>query len=264
MQPYLHLTAGSFGLVTGAEMEMHLYDGLGHRGLCVPLPSTGSRAVYCHPLGLPTREERLRRLGWQQEKGNLRTGYLRLSLDSRLEGGWVKQAELCEAPAESPAGLRLEDGADDLCIAMPWRSAGINVLRSTWNSILVGTQDGFLHAFDGRGKLQRTFQVGEAAVTEILLDDGGLRAACCAGEITFFERGQISGSTVLPEYFVDLAGSGEFVLAWRWKSVWLLDQTGTVRWAAEVRRPIHSCWGNGGGFCLLAGQLLSLRRTHAV
>jgi hypothetical protein len=129
---------------------------------------------------------------------------------------------------------------------------------------LVGSKDGFLHAFDGRGKLQRTFQVGEAAVTEILLHEVGLRAACCAGEITFFERGQISGSAVLPEHFVDLACSGEFVLAWRWKSVWLLDRSGTVRWAAEVRRPIHSCWGNGGGFCLLAGQLLSLRRTLAV
>ena len=46
---------------------------------------------------------------------------------------------------------------------------GMNILRVSWNTILIGTQDGFVHVFDREGTLQRTFQVGKAAVSDLLV-----------------------------------------------------------------------------------------------
>jgi adenine-specific DNA-methyltransferase len=43
--------------------------------------------------------------------------------------------------------------------------------------------------------------------------DSGLKAASCAGRVTLFDDRQISGSTVLPEHFVELDGCGDFVVA---------------------------------------------------
>jgi hypothetical protein len=88
-----------------------------------------------------------------------------------------------------------------------------------------------------------------------------LKAAYSGGRLTLFNGRQITGSVVLPELFAELAFCGEWVLAWRWKSAWLVGRSGQVIWAGETEKPISSAWGDVDGFCLLAGQLLSVRHS---
>ena len=100
--------------------------------------------------------------------------------------------------------------------------------------------------------------MGETAVSDLLVVAGRLKAAYCAGRLTLFERGMVSTAVELPEYFAELTDCGSGVLAWRSKSVWLIDGSGRVEVAAEADRPIRGVWGYPTGFYILAGELAAL------
>jgi hypothetical protein len=92
--------------------------------------------------------------------------------------------------------------------------------------------------------LRRTFQVGEAAVSDLLVSSGGPKAANCGGPLTLFDRGSVSGTIEMPEPFADLTSCNDSVLAWRSNSLWLVEPTGNVRLAVETDRPIRGVWGH--------------------
>jgi len=80
-------------LVIGAEGEFHRCTSAGERLSSNPLPSAKRKECRIEIGDMPTREERLSRLsfaGTVSEKG-VRTGYLRLALDTLLNAGWMKQ-----------------------------------------------------------------------------------------------------------------------------------------------------------------------------
>jgi hypothetical protein len=136
---------------------------------------------------------------------------------------------------------------------------GISVLRSAVDAVIAGTQDGFVHVFDREGSLRRTFQVGDAAVSDILVIDGEPKAAYCGGRLALFKGGGVSGTVELPEAFADLTACGDYVLAWRSNSLWVVEASGKVRLAVETDRPIRGVWGKGAGFWVLAGELTSIQ-----
>ena len=131
--------------------------------------------------------------------------------------------------------------------------------------IAVGTQNGLVHVFDWEGSLKRTFQVGDTAVSDLLVTGAGLRAAYSAGRLTLFDLGRISASTEMPDYSAELSDCGNGVLAWQSKSVWLVESSGRVQLVAETDRPIKGVWGHSAGFYVLAGELASfqVRQTEA-
>ena len=105
----------------------------------------------------------------------------------------------------------------------------------------------------------------ETAVSELLVTTGGLRAAYCAGRLTLFDGGRISGSTEMPEHSAELGDCGVGVLAWQSNSVWVVESSGRVQVVAETDRPIRRVWGHSGGFYVLASELSSfqVRRSEA-
>jgi hypothetical protein len=125
------------------------------------------------------------------------------------------------------------------------------------NAIIIGTQNGLVHAFDRDGRLKGTFQVGRAAVSDLLIDAEGVKAAYCAGRLTLFDGTRISATIELPEYFAELEACGSGVLVWKSNAVWLVEPSGRVQLAATTDRPIRGCWGHATGFYVLAGELAS-------
>jgi hypothetical protein len=180
-----------------------------------------------------------------------------MALDTLLNAGWLKQIQLydIEGADEATASPRTDAAVQLVCQGF----GGVSVIRAAWNMIAAGTQSGLVHVFDWDGSLKRTIQVGETAVSALLVTAGGLRAAYCAGRVTLFDGGRITGSTELPEYFAELGDCGTGVLAWRSKSVWLIEASGRVQLAAETDRPMRGVWGHPSGFYVLAGELASFR-----
>jgi hypothetical protein len=264
--PRLHLAAEGPVLAIAAEHEFHRYDPSGERLWTHSLPSFRRLDRRIEITDLPTREDRLSRLGLAQTANadRVRTGYVRLALDTPLNAGWLKQVQVYDIEDVDAAEDRSRTDAT-VQIGFPSFEPGVSVIRASWNVIAAGTQSGLVHVFDWDGSLRRTFQVGETAVSELLVTTGGLRAAYCAGRVTLFDGGRISGSTEMPEYSAELAECGTGVLAWQSKSVWLIESSGRVQVVAETDRPIRGVWGHSGGFYVLAGELSSfqVRRTEA-
>jgi hypothetical protein len=112
--------------------------------------------------------------------------------------------------------------------------------------------------------LRKTFHAGDGPVSELLVDAGGLKASHCAGRLTLFDEDGITGTTELPEYFVDLAECGIGVLAWKFNSLWLIEPSGRVQLAAQASRPIRGVWGHATGFHVLAGGELASFQRHTI
>lgn len=258
--PRLHLASDGGVLAIGAEQELHRYHTSGQRLWGEVLPEPESCNGETLSTDLPTRGQRLRTLGMQSDgnREQVRTGYLRLKLDTLLNAGWLKQVEVSDIDQDSDAQGTSAGAAVQVALGLTFKP-GISVLRSSVDAIIAGTQDGFVHVFDREGSLRRTFQVGDAAVSDLLVMGGGPKAAYCGGRLTLFERGGVSGTVELPEAFADLTGCGDHVLAWRSNSLWLVEPTGKVRLAVETDRQIRGVWGNGAGFCALAGELTSFQ-----
>jgi hypothetical protein len=264
--PRLHLAADGPVLAIGAEHEFHHYDTSGERLWSGTLPSvqqpTNRRTESAD---LPSREDRLSRLGLAQAAGRdqVRTGYVRLALDTLLSAGWLKQVQAydIECVDDTETSVQPKMAFE---IGFPWFEPGICVIRTCWNVIAAGVQNGLVHVFDWDGSLKETFQVGEAAVADLLVTPAGLRAAYCAGQLTVFSGGRISAVTELPEYFAELSDCGDRVLAWKSNSVWVVEDSGRVQLAAETDRPIRGAWGHSNGFYVLAGGELSSFQVRSI
>ena len=254
----LHLAADGPALAIGGEQECHYYAPSGQRlwtNTLPPPPRLGRITIT----DIPTREDRLSRLGLPRTtpEDRVRTGYVRLRLDTLLNAGLMKQIQVddiedAEAEVRPQADATVE-------IGFPGFAPGISVIRASRNVIMAGTQDGLLHVFDGHGSLKRTFQVGETAVCDLLITPRGPKAASSAGRLTLFDAGRISASIEMPDYFAELGDCGSDVLAWQAKSVWLVKSSGRVQLVAETDRPIRGVWGHSGGFYVLAGELSSFQ-----
>ena len=209
---------------------------------------------------LPTRKDRISRLGVAQttSEDRVRTGYIRLALDTLLNAGWLKQVQVDDIEAEEPAEDRSRTDAS-VQIGFPSYEPGVSVIRASWNVIAVGMQNGLIHIFDWEGSLKRTFQVGDTSVSDLLVTAGGLQAAFSAGRLTLFDAGRISASTEMPDHSAELSDCGNAVLAWQSKSVWLVETSGRVQLVVETDRPIQGVWGHGSGFYVLAGDLASFQ-----
>jgi outer membrane protein assembly factor BamB len=263
--PRLYLAADGGLLAVGAEQEFHRYDDTsGKRLWSDVLPEMETSGPCTIAIDLPTREQRLLRLGLKYAAGRdeVRTGYLRLKLDTLLNAGWLKQAEVSDFETADEGETPSRNIGVEIGIGLAFKP-GVRVLRASGNAIMTGTQDGFVHVFDREGALQQSFQVGETAVSDLLVSRGALNAAYCAGRLTLFESGRVSATAELPEYYTELTDCGSGVLAWKWNSVWLVDPSGRVQLAAQSDRPIRGVWGFGTGFYVLAGELASFASPAA-
>ena len=90
--PRLHVAAVGGMLFVGAGQHLHGYDSSGERIWTATLPRPETPTVFITPTDLPTRQERLSRLGLAGTEGveQVQTGYLRLTRDTVFESGWLK------------------------------------------------------------------------------------------------------------------------------------------------------------------------------
>lgn len=257
--PRLHLAAHGPALAIAGEQQLHRYESSGERRWSGTLPRLPKSGLGVEPAELPTREDRLARLGLlgTADRQQIRTGYLRLALDTNWNAGWLKQLQISDIEGvNEEAACAIKFTVE---IELPKFDPGVTAIRASWRVIVTGTQDGLVHVFDWEGTLKQTFQVGDSAVSDALVTADGLRAAYSAGHLTLFEDGRIGPSTQLPEYFAELTDCGRGVLACSGKSVWLVESTGRVALAAESDRPIRGLWGHSSGFYALAGDLSSFQ-----
>jgi hypothetical protein len=254
--PRLHLASDGPILAVGAEQDLHRYDESGERLWTEFLPRAETTTRQIRSTDLPTRDDRLSKLGLAQTAGQERvqTGYLRLSLDTILNGGWLKQVQISDLDGEVSTDATLP--VVGVQVGFPFKP-GITVLRASGHEIALGTQDGLVHLFDRQGTVRTTFHVGDGPVSALLVNGEGLKAAHCAGRLTLFNAEGVTGATELPEYFVDLADCGIGVLAWKFNSIWLIEPSGRIGLAAQASCPIRGMWGHATGFYVLAGGELA-------
>jgi hypothetical protein len=251
--PRLHLAVGAGILFVGAGRYLYGYCTSGERLWTATLSTAETSAPCTFSTDLPTRQDRLLRLGLGTDQEQVRTGYLRLTHDTLLDSGWLKTEVSDMEPEE--AGVNLVAVA----VGEAPFTLGISTLRAAESGAAIGTQDGLVHRFDSEGILRATYRVGEASVEEVLVSASELKAAYCAGRLTQFAKGRVSSTTELPEYFVNLAECGNEVLAWKSNALWLVETSGRVQLAAESVRPIRGVWGHGTGFYVLTGELASFQ-----
>jgi hypothetical protein len=258
--PRLRLAADGPVLAIATEQEFHRYESSGERLFSDTLPPVERIDTRIECSDLPTREDRLSRLGIRQSAPveRVQTGYLRLALDTLMNAGWLQQVGVYDIEdAEAIHASTRNDIA--IQFGFPPVEPGISVIRASWNLIAIGTQNGLVHVFDWNGSLQRTFHVGETAVSDLLVTPTAVKAAYCAGRLTLFDKGRITASTELPENAAELSHCGSGVVVWKSKSVWVVEPAGRVQLAAETDRPIRGVWGHSSGFYVLAGELSSLQ-----
>jgi hypothetical protein len=260
--PRLQLAADGQILAVGAEQDLHRYDESGERLWTEFLPRAETATSQIRSTDLPTRDDRLSKLGLRQtvRQERIQTGYLRLSLDTRPNGGWLKQVQIADTEGEEEVDATLPGVG--VQVGFPFQP-GIGVLRASGYDIVVGVQNGLVHVFSREGMLRKTFHAGDGPVSALLVTGEGLKAAHCAGRLTLFDEEGVTGATELPEYFVDLRECGVGVLAWKFNSVWLIEASGRVQLAAQSSCPIRGVWGHAAGFHVLAGgELVSFQRHH--
>ena len=262
--PRLRLAAEDRMLAIGAEQHLHRYQTSGHRlwTEALPLAEVAGDERFSADVSadVPTRAERLATLGLTQEaqREQVQTGYLRFRRDTLLNAGWLKQLQISDFESTSQAEGNSGEATIQAVIDLAFQP-GISVLRASLDSVVAGTQDGFVHVFDRDGSLKQTFQVGRTVITDLLVDAAGPRAACCAGRLTLFDGSRISGTAEMTEYYAKLEACGMGVLAWKANEVWLVQPSGRVQLVAEAERAIRGCWGHANGFYVLAGDLASFR-----
>jgi hypothetical protein len=244
--PRLHLASDGSTVAVGAEQDLHRYDASGERLWTEFLPRAETTTSQIRSTDLPTRDDRLSKLGLRQTVGpeGIQTGYLRLGLDTTLNGGWLKQVQISDHEGAEEADVALP--VVGVQVGFPFQP-GISVLQASGYDIVVGVQNGLVHVFSREGMLRKTFHAGDGPVSELLVNGEGLKAAHCAGRLTLFDEEGVTGATELPEYFVDLAECGVGVLAWKFNSVWLIEPSGRVQLAAQAACPnprrVGACHG---------------------
>ena len=265
--PRLQLAASQDLVAIAAGEELHCYDTRGRRLWSRRIQDSVNWLAPAASDDLPTREHRLATLGLSEMSGrqHVRTGYLRLAIDTIGNHGWRKQAAVSDIEGVFDAGDEQQDLHFDstgstlqVRIGAPFIPR-ITVLRASRMSIVVGTQDGFAHEYDREGALRQSFRVGDAAVCEVLVEGEGLKAAYCGGRLTLFDAGRIVGTTELPAYFAELADCGAGVLVRNQNTIWLVDRSARVQSVLETDRPIRGAWGHGTGFYALAAELVSFQ-----
>ena len=242
--PYLFVGSGAGSVIVAEGRRLYAIDPLGRRLWSSSVPHYENRAgAHRGPGALPTREQTLETLGLSESDTDLdvRTGYLRLSLDTGLHAGFLKQVELYDVPdIDLPEREDPEEGNVELVIDSHYGPADCRAMACAATFFCVGTQNGTAHVFDGNASLMQSFQVGDAPVSQVVADGEGLRAAYAGGRLTLLRRGRVTGSVTLPEYFAELMVCGDYILVWRWQSAWLVNETGRVVWAATAERRITS------------------------
>ena len=138
--PRLYLAADGGLLALGDEQEIHRYDNTsGKRLWSNVLPEMESAGPRTISIDLPTREQRLSRLGLTYKAGQdlVRTGYLRLKLDTLLDTGWLKQVEVSDLETADEGGVRSTNIEGEIGIGLTFKP-GIRVLRASGNAIMTG------------------------------------------------------------------------------------------------------------------------------
>jgi hypothetical protein len=265
--PRLQIATAGDLLAIAAEEEFHCYDVSGRRLWSQKIQPSGMPPSPGVSVELPTREQRLATLGLAEMVGreHVRTGYLRLAMDTIGYHGW-KQARVSDLEEESGADDEQVEELDFQCTgsALQFRvgspfTTRITVLRASRTAIVVGTQDGFVHEYDLKGAFRLSSRIGDAAVSDLLVGERGLTAAYCGGRLTLFDASRITGTTELPEYGMELAECGAGVLAWKRNAVWIVDASGRVQLSLETARPIRGAWGHATGFYAVASELVSFQ-----
>jgi hypothetical protein len=170
--PGLHLASDGPILAVGAEQDLHRYDGSGERLWTEFLPRAETITSQIRSTDLPTRDDRLSKLGLAQTAGQerIQTGYLRLNLNTILNGGWLKQVQISDLDGEEGADLALP--VVGVQVGFPFKP-GINILRASGHEIALGTQKRLVLIFDREGVVRKTFHLGDKPVSELLIGAGG-------------------------------------------------------------------------------------------
>ncbi len=107
--PRLHLTVDGPILAVGAGQELHCYSDSGDRLWSAVLPQARISAVHTRSTDLPTRDDRLSKLGLARTAGRqpVQTAYLRLKLDTVLNSGYLKQVEISDFESSNDVKITL-------------------------------------------------------------------------------------------------------------------------------------------------------------
>jgi hypothetical protein len=263
--PRLHLATADGVLAVAAGHQLHRYHTSGQRLWSAMIPSASVPERPPQYTDLPTRQQRLETLRLSEVRGRaqIRTAYFRIAVDTIVDAQWRREARVYDLNDVNEAEVSWGETVVPIAVELPL-GPGVNILRATPDSMVVGTRAGFVHVFDGQGTLQNTFQVGSSAVSDILVSAQGMKAAYCGGRLTLFEDSgkRISTTTELPEYFANLTDCGAGVVVWQQNLLWCVAPSGRVQLAAEIDRPIRGAWRHSTGFNTLAAELTSFRLSR--
>jgi len=267
-QPYLHLAASSDQVVVAEGQCFYVLSSYGEERWRARIPGTRLGEIALPPPEeVPTRRSLLQKLRIEGPADSLRAGYLRLALapdanPSASRPQWMKplvfygdETSTVDDTGAAPVGVEFEIGEEG-------SGETITAVAAAEESVLVGSSEGMLYAFDRGGDLRKAFHLGDAPVSRISLGPHGHCWTYSGGRLTVVQGFQIAGAVQLPDYFMEMVPLGDDLLVWKAKECWVIGSDGRVLWRAEFARPIRSAVVDELGFWILAGPLYRFRRSQ--
>lgn len=138
-------------------------------------------------------------------------------------------------------------------------TARITALNVADNRIAVGTSEGEVYLCDLDGEvLAYHDRLGRQCVASVQLRDGDLDAAFCFPRVYRFGSGAALASDDLPEFATGLVSHGDDVLAFGWKTLWLVDGHARIKGSVALDRKIEGVCASRLESIVLAGRLFAV------
>ena len=159
--------------------------------------------------------------------------------------------------AASPAGIT---------VTMEIQGFGPTASFLTANSagVVVGSSQGRLYVFDGKGSLREARVLGDGPVRVALRPDGTVGAAWCSDSLLFFKEDKIVNAAEALDWPRALTMLGDDVVLWRGNEVQVLDGYGRLLWSVEFSKTVTGVAAHGDTLVCAAGVLTAFRRRRDV
>lgn len=135
-------------------------------------------------------------------------------------------------------------------------------VTGTSTGAVVGSSQGRIYTFDGKGSLLDARVVGDGTVRVALRADGTLGAAWCDNTLLFFREAKVVNAAESVAWPRDLAMWGEHVVLWQRNELAIFDVLGRTLCALEFSKSISAIAVHDDTLYCAAGALAAFRKAE--
>jgi len=135
-------------------------------------------------------------------------------------------------------------------------------VTGTSSGAVVGSSQGRIYSFDGKGCLRGARVLGDGTVRVALRRDGNLGAAWCDNTLLFFRDGEVINAVESVAWPRDLAMWGDDVVLWQRNELAVFDVFGRTLYALEFSKSIAGVAIHDDVLFCAAGALVAFRNRE--